>query len=73
MLYNILRGKKSNIVRVAARSIWAGMPQMGDFPERDLCDILVSFFNTVHFKLLKTDRVVSGPMSHTRKNFLTDS
>ena len=26
---------------------------MGDCPERDFCDVLVRFFNTVHFKLLK--------------------
>ena len=30
-------------------SVW----YMGDSPERNLCDVLVSFFNTIHFKLLK--------------------
>ena len=25
----------------------------GDSPERDLCDILVSFFNVIYFKVLK--------------------
>ena len=39
-------------------------------PERELCDVLVSFFNTTHFKLLEIGRVVSGLASDTRKNFL---
>ena len=46
---------------------------MGDCPERDLYDARVSFFNTIHFELLKIGRVVDGPVSDDRKNFLTDS
>ena len=46
---------------------------MGDSPERDVCDVLVSFFNTNHFKLLKIGKVVGGPVSNARKNFSTDS
>ena len=36
---------------------------MGDSFEKDLCDVLVSFFNTIHFELLKIGRVVGGPAS----------
>ena len=46
---------------------------MGDSPERKLCDVLVSFFNTIHFKLLNIATVVGGPTSDTRINLLTDS
>ena len=46
---------------------------MGDSPERDFCDVVVSFFNTIHFKLLKISRVIGEPVSDTRTNFLTDS
>ena len=46
---------------------------MGDSPVRDLCDILVSFFNTLHSELLKIGRAVVGPASNIRKNFLTGS
>ena len=46
---------------------------MGDSPERDIWNVLVSFFNTIYLKLLKNGRVVGGPASDTRKNFLTDS
>ena len=46
---------------------------MGDCPARDLCDVLVSFFNVIHFKLLKNGRVVGRPACDTRRHFLTDS
>ena len=46
---------------------------ISDSPESDLCDVVDIFFNTIHFKLLKIFRLVSGPASDTRKNFLTDS
>ena len=44
----------------------------GDSSEGDLCDGLVSFFNIIHFKLLKIRRAVRRPASGTRKNFLID-
>ena len=34
---------------------------MGDSPERDLCDVLVSFFNLKHFELLKMTECSMGP------------
>ena len=42
------------------------MNHMDDSSERDFCDVLVSFFNTIHFKLLKIVRVVGGLASDTR-------
>ena len=46
---------------------------MGDSSKRDLCDILVSFFVTIHFEFLKTGRGAGGSTSDPKKNFLTDS
>ena len=46
---------------------------MGDSPERDLCDVLVSIFNTIHFNMLKIGRVVGGPVNDTRKNSISIS
>ena len=46
---------------------------LGWSPERDLCDVLVSFFNNFHFKVLKISKVAGGPASDTTKHFLTDS
>ena len=43
---------------------------IGDFPKRNLCDVLVSFFNTIYFKLFKIGR---GPQVKPEKNFLIDS
>ena len=38
---------------------------MCDSPERDLCRVLVSFFDTNHYKLVKIGRLVGGPASDT--------
>ena len=46
---------------------------MDDSPERELCHVLLSFFNPIHLKLLNIGRVIGGATSDTRKNFLTDS
>ena len=48
------------------------MRLMCDSPERDLCDVLVSFFNTIQFKLLKISKVVGGPENDTRKSLLAN-
>ena len=65
-LFNILRGKKSKMVRITARSIWAGISHIfhninvKDFPEANFQNI-----NAAASSILKASRI----LKKNRKSF----